>query len=326
MNIKDIQDTTVGTSIEVLALVKDIEKKIKANNEPFIMLTVSDKTGDISFPVWEHVEARLGILEEGMVIKILGVVGEYNNTKQIRVNGMMKVEDANILDFIPSYDFDNNFYSRVEEILRVISILKEPYKSFTLEYLGIEDIYTGNYGDNFVDIPKDSKMYELMYCPAAVHHHQNKVGGLLLHTTGVLRNANSLIDNYIYTPFDALSNGIVNKDRLLMCAILHDIEKIQEYTWKPFITKKKTRFDHRLLFVKESEKLNEKGKFFSDEELIEIQEIILTHHGMWSAHKPKTLEQMILFTADLIDANVSECVENDTTKVDMKLGRMIDAE
>lgn len=328
MNLKDIQDTAVGTSIEVLALVKDIEKKMKTNNEPFISLTIGDSTGDITFPIWDHVEARLNILEKGMIIKILGTVGEYNGAKQIRVNGMMKVEDGNVLDFIPSYDFDNNFYNRVDEILRTISMLKEPYKSFTLEYLGIEDIHTGDYYNNFANIPKSSKMYELMYCPAAVHHHQNKVGGLLLHTAGVLRNVNSLIYNYIDTPFNPLDldNEIINKNRILMCAILHDIEKTQEYTWKPFITKEKTKFDHRLLFVKESEKINEKGKFFSDEELMEIQEIILTHHGMWSAHKPKTLEQMILFTADLIDANVSECVENDTVKVDMKLGRMIDAE
>ena len=336
MNLKDIQDTTVGASIEVLALVKNIEKKTKTNNEPFIMLTIADKTGDITFPVWDHVEARLNILEEGMVIKIIGSVGEYNGAKQIRVNGMMKAEDADILDFIPRYDIESLERALFNILIR-ISKLNEPYKSFTCSYLGIEEDIVEQYlvGKTLTDIPpntydlktipKESKMYKLFYTPAAVHHHQNKVGGLLLHTSGVVNNVASIIDNYIETPFQPVPS-VVNDDRLIMCAILHDIEKIQEYTWEPFIEKLPTKFDHRLLFVKESEKLNAQGNFFTDEELMEIQENILTHHGMWSAHKPKTLEQMILFTADLLDANISECVENDTTKVDMKLGRMIDAE
>lgn len=327
MNLKDIQDITVGALIEVLALVKNIEKKTKTNNEPFIMLTIADKTGDITFPVWDHVEARLNILEEGMVIKIIGSVGEYNGIKQIRVNGMMKAEDADILDFIPKYDIES-LERACSNVLIRITKLNEPYKSFTCSYLGIEKDIVPKYLSNaniIKTIPQESKMYKLFYTPAAVHHHQNKVGGLLLHTSGVVNNVVSIIDNYIDTPFQPVPS-VVNDDRLIMCAILHDIEKIQEYTWEPFIEKLPTKFDHRLLFVKESEKLNAQGNFFTDEELMEIQENILTHHGMWSAHKPKTLEQMILFTADLLDANISECVENDTTKVDMKLGRMIDAE
>ena len=327
MNLKDIQDTTIGTSIEVRGLIKNIEKKIKTNNEPFIMLTISDQTGDMTFPVWEHVEARLNILEIGMIVKIIGIIGEYNGAKQIRVIGMMKAEDADILDFIPKYDTES-LERACSNILIRITKLNEPYKSFVCSYLGIEKDIVQKYLSNaniIKTIPQESKMYKLFYTPAAVHHHQNKVGGLLLHTSGVVNNAVAIIDNYIDTPFQPVPS-VVNDDRLIMCAILHDIEKIQEYTWKPFIEKLPTKFDHRLLFVKESEKLNAQGNFFANEELIEIQENILTHHGMWSAHKPKNLEQLILFAADLLDANISECVENETTKVDLRLSRMIDAE
>ena len=228
MNLKDIQDITVGALIEVLALVKNIEKKTKTNNEPFIMLTIADKTGDITFPVWDHVEARLNILEEGMVIKIIGSVGEYNGVKQIRVNGMMKAEDADILDFIPKYDIESLERALSNILIRIIK-LNEPYKSFTCSYLGIEEDIVPKYLSNaniIKTIPKESKMYKLFYTPAAVHHHQNKVGGLLLHTSGVVNNVASIIDNYIDTPFQPVPS-VVNDDRLIMCATLHDIEKIQ---------------------------------------------------------------------------------------------------
>lgn len=336
MNVKinEIQNIENGKEIEVSALVKTIEKKLKTNNEPFISLTIGDSTGDITFPIWDHVENRLSILEEGMVIRIVGTIGEYNNTKQIRVNGMIKIEDDNVLNFVPKYESEDMEFAFFK-IIKEISSLADPYSSFVCSYLGIEKQQVIDYVLNEIalirrpfeieNISKESKLYKLYYTPAAIHHHQNKIGGLLLHTAGVLKNVKATIKNYTDTPFNPIGE-IVNKDRLIMCAILHDIEKIQEYTWTPFIQKLPTKFDHRLLFIKESEKLNEKGNFFTDEELMEIQEIVLTHHGMWSAHKPKTLEQMILFTADLLDANISECVENDTTKVDMKLGRMIDAE
>lgn len=356
-NITEIQQLENGTPIEVVGLVKTIQTKKRTNGEDYIFLTICDNKAELSFPIWDDVEKRLSILEEGILLKILGVVHEYNETKQIKVNGLIleKMTDNKLKDYIPSYEFGKAYMRGFQDILVSMICLEKEYQEFIFEYLGINVEIVSEIineilrleNDKSVEeenifercildlIPKDSKFYKLMFAPAAIHHHQNKIGGCLLHTAGVLSNVVNILSTYIekdkVSQF-AFTDDIINKDRLIMCAILHDIEKTTEYEWEKGIKRSDSKFDHRLLFVKECERINDAnmvmtGKpIFDDKELSEIQELVLTHHGPWGGYKPKTLEGLILFCADLIDANVASCVENNSTQVDMKLTRMIDSE
>lgn len=356
-NLTEIQQLESGTLIEVVGLVKNIQTKKRTNGEDYIFLTICDNKTELSFPIWDDVKKRLSILEEGILLKIVGAVHEYNESKQIKVDRLIleKMADNKLKDYIPSYEFGEAYIEAFQDILiSMIHLENKKYKEFTFRYLGINENIANKLIDKLLEkdvelsseenafeehilylIPKDSKFYKLLFAPAAIHHHQNKIGGCLLHTAGVLNNVVNILSTYVEKEKSsqfAFTNDIINKDRLIMSAILHDIEKTTEYEWKKGIKRSDSKFAHRLLFIKESERINDAnivmtGKaIFDDKELSEIQELVLTHHGPWGGYKPKTLEGLILFCADLIDANVASCVENNSTQVDMKLTRMIDSE
>lgn len=350
--IEQIQELENGLPVEVTGLIRSCQIKQKTNGEEYAFLTLCDSKSETAFPIWDNLDTRLPMLKEGALIKVLATINEYNGNKQLKPTAFVldKLTDENIRNFIPSYDFETKYIADIVDILSVVMALEPKYSSFVYEYLGINTDIVSELVNNVLEmclreehqvgeddfykivlpvIPKQSKFYKLLFAPAAVHHHQNKIGGCFLHTYNVVNNVINILKGYenIDSEF-YLKEDIVNKDRLVMCAILHDIEKTKEYSWENGIKRNDVKFDHRLLFIKESEKVNNSfdSPLFDEEELTAIQELVLTHHGPWGGYKPKTLEGLILFCADWIDANVASCIENNTTQVDMKITRMIDSE
>jgi 3'-5' exoribonuclease len=54
----------------------------------FITFELGDASGRISAVLWSPDQFSLEELEEGMIVKIQGQVGEYNNKRQLNINRM----------------------------------------------------------------------------------------------------------------------------------------------------------------------------------------------------------------------------------------------
>ena len=61
-------------------------------------------------------------------------------------------------------------------------------------------------------------------------------------------------------------------------------------------------------------------------ELELFQELVLTHHGPWGGYKPKHIEGVIIFLADMVDSQIVGCAESQDPRVRMTISSMMDAE
>jgi len=145
--------------------------------------------------------------------------------------------------------------------------------------------------------------------PSAITHHHNYVGGNLEHTIGVIRLCKNICEMY---------NGI-NKDMVVVGAILHDIGKLKEYEAKAAIEKtdEGNFIGHIVLgdrWVREKiSELKGKGKDFDKVLEDKLCHIILSHHGRYefgSPRMPKTIEAAVVHAADLMDSQVKNFIQN----------------
>ncbi|RYD04108.1 hypothetical protein N752_16125 [Desulforamulus aquiferis] len=123
-----IGDLKLGVEMQGVYAVKN--KKLlpfRDGSEFFLALTLSDKTGQVQGRVWEQVEEVSNCCVVGDVVKVTGLVSEYNGAAQIILYSITVCNDEN-LDmecFLPSTEV--SVKSVWEEWLNITSSLKNPY-------------------------------------------------------------------------------------------------------------------------------------------------------------------------------------------------------
>ena len=179
-----------------------------ATGKPYIDMTLADKTGEINCKVWDHVRYNDRKLDEntvppaaGAVVKVRGLVQEYNGRLQLRVELMRDaakedpVEMGLLVKCAPEKPGD------------MLAEIEGAIEEMTWEDLKvILKRMIARTGD------------KLMYYPAAQRLHHAEMGGLLHHTLSMLRVARAVAPMY---PF-------LNRDLLFAGVIAHDLGKVVE--------------------------------------------------------------------------------------------------
>ena len=144
---------------------------------------------------------------------------------------------------------------------------------------------------------------KLLYYPAAQRIHHAERGGLLHHTTGMLRLAKAILTQYTW----------LNADLLLAGVILHDLCKTEEMDSNDMgvvrdYSREGLLLGHLVLGVNRiQEAANELG--ISGEPVLLLQHMMLSHHGeaeFGSPRKPMFPEAEALHWVDLLDARMNE--------------------
>lgn len=296
MKIEDISKLTNGKIIEVYGMVSDKRIGRKKDGNPYIMVIMQDNTGSIAFPVWDNYDNLIDMINENSIIHVKGIAGTFNGNIQIKNPVINLVEDTmDYSEFVPAYDIPRNL---IDYFNNTINNLEEKYKKIAIAA-------TGAMGYNM------DRWQAFINCVAAEKFHGNKRGGLFLHTVGVMKTMECILSNYIDNPFYMDAAHVINKDRLILKAVIHDIMKIKEYDYEGIIRRKSIKLDHIIMGASYIEKINaEVGNVLSEEELDDICYSILSHHGEFGKFEPKGVEDILLNTADVIDSQIVNAVEN----------------
>jgi 3'-5' exoribonuclease len=299
-----IENLREGDSINDLFAVKLKNPPRAYKKGTWFGLTVTDKTGEINVKYWggenkDRVKRLYDSFKIGDVVHVrLGNVEIYEEKPQISINeaigGLRRCSpnEYDIRDFIPSLDEEK---------------IKEFYEVIKTDIKSIENIQLKELLDLFFSDSKFVKGY--CHSPSAITNHHNYVGGNLEHIIGVIRLCTNICEMY---------KGI-NKDLVIVGAILHDIGKLQEYEAKAAIekTNEGNFIGHIVLgdrWVREKiSELREKGKDFSKDLEDRLCHIILSHHGKYefgSPRMPKTIEAAVVHAADLMDSQVKNFIQN----------------
>lgn len=261
-------------------LVSQKELRQDKNDNNFIRIKLTDKTGSINGNVWNNAKPISEMFKEGDVIKIKAKVTSFNTQLQLSVTKVRCMDEIEyeLSDFLETTQKDINSLS--EKLFEFIDNIENTYLKQLL-----------------LLIFEDKEFYaQFAQAPAAKNWHHNYIGGLLEHTISIAMLCEFASKQYP-----------VNKDLLITGAILHDIGKVYEYNVKMIIDFSvigrlvgHIPLGDQFICKKVSEINN-----FPDDLLMKLRHLILSHHGEYekaSARLPQTIEATVLHHADNFDA------------------------
>lgn len=294
--MKYIEDFKEDEKIVGHYLCKQKQTQKTKSGKNYLSLKLQDKTGMIDAKVWE-LNNDIHSFEEKDVIKIDGLVLLYQNSLQLKVSKIRKSTEGEYVqeDYIPTTD--KNVDSLVTNIQELIDSVRDASLNQLLRKIFLED---------------DVMQAAIKVHSAAKTIHHAYMGGLIEHIVAVTGICDFLSTKYKF----------INRDLLITGALLHDIGKLYELS--PFpdndYTDEGELLGHIVIGVEMITHYAKDIEGFSEETLNLLKHLIVSHHGeleFGSPQRPKTIEAMVLHTADSADSKI-KMFEEKLAKSDAK--------
>lgn len=267
-------------------IVRSAEQRTSANGKNYLDMTLADKSGSINAKMWDGtVQPPLA----GSIVKVRATGNEFNGRMQLRVEKIRAAESRDAVDMstlIPCAPRDPK--EMLDEVVRAADHIADPdLRKITCELL-------------------DRAGDKLLTFPAAKQMHHAERGGLLHHTTTMLRAANAIMTVYPQLNASLLTAGV----------IVHDLAKIDEMDADTLGLVSDYSVDGKLIGhivrgVVNIQLAAEKTKASPGKALL-LQHMVLSHHGIpeyGSPLAPKFPEAEVLNTIDTLDARLYEMDE-----------------
>jgi len=260
-----------------------LQIKEKRQGGQFLALVLSDKTGSFEARMWEDFAEALEHCSEGCYVKVQGQVSKYQGKFQITLTKMRHAAESEVdaADYVPATRFD------VEEMWSEL-------RGYVSDF-GNEDLKRLVY--SFLDDEQIGPAYKA--APAAKMLHHAWLGGLLEHVLTLVRVCRATAPFYPEVDADLLVTG----------AILHDIGKIRELSWKNSFsyTLERQMIGHisiaQGMLVEKVKELQP----FPEKLRVLVEHMILSHHGKYEFGSPKlpmTPEAVLLNVLDDLEAKM----------------------
>ncbi len=279
-----IADIRPGDSVNDVFVLSEKTVSRKKDGEPFLSLTLADKTGQIRAVVWDNVRQVLDILADGDFIRVSGGASEYRGTVQITVKSVQAVDPDQVdpRDFLPAADRD------VEQMFeRLVNLCATVENGHLRRFLA--------------SLWQDQDLAErFKTAPAAKRMHHAYLGGLLEHTLSMALLADKIASHYVG----------VDRDLLLAGAVIHDLGKIHELEYGRRIdyTDRGRLLSHIVIGAEMIEAKIGRLDGFPPQLADQLKHMIISHHGerqFGSPELPKTLEAVLLHYIDAIDSRMN---------------------
>ncbi|MHB9026452.1 MAG: 3'-5' exoribonuclease YhaM family protein [Armatimonadota bacterium] len=280
-----LADVTDGLAVHTLAYLK--QKKLvpyKNKTGSFLTLTLADRSGTLEGKIFDNAEEIAPRLPDNRIVSIDGRGSAYQGTLGMIIDKVV-VWDGPVdkADFLPAYPGD--VAALEAQLDALIASITTP--DLTRLLRGI------------FDDPDVRARY--VEAPAAKAMHGAYLHGLLEHVVRQAQLAETACRCYPQA----------NRDLVIAGVLLHDIGKIDEFSWELTIdyTTRGRLLGHivigdRLVF----ERGREQG--IGEELALQLRHLILSHHGqrdMGAVTLPQTLEAVILHSVDNLEAKAAHC-------------------
>jgi 3'-5' exoribonuclease len=284
-------DNAVVTTYFALSGMQIRDKK---QGGQFLALTLSDKTGSIEARMWDEIAEAVEHCSEGCYVKVQGQISRYQGKFQITLTKMRNAAESEIdpADYMPATRFN------VDEMWAELRSFVDGFVNADLKRLVF----------GFLDDSAIAEAYKT--APAAKVLHHAWLGGLLEHVLTLVRVCHATAPFY----------PEVNADLLVTGAILHDIGKIRELSWKNSFsyTLEGQMIGHisiaQGMLVEKVRELQP----FPDKLRVLVEHMILSHHGKYEFGSPKlpmTPEAILLNVLDDLEAKM-QAMRNEFAKAE----------
>jgi 3'-5' exoribonuclease len=278
-----ITDLRPGTDVEEAYVVRSRDVRQRRGGGSFLAGTISDRTGDVAFLVWENVDTLTGILAPGQVVRVRGQVQKYNSRLQVVVRRAEALSpgdvDQELFVRASSVDVDHLW----SEFNGFIEEMKDPHLKQLL----------------FRVFADEAVVRAFKVAPAARSMHHAFRSGLLEHTVSTAKIGRMLARHY------GLDESLV-----IAGILLHDFGKIWELEADASIeyTDDGRLIGHISMQAMFVDRMIADMPSFPHEHRRQLIHILLAHHGKYeygSPRRPKTLEAMLVHLADTMDSRMA---------------------
>ncbi|MCZ2154479.1 MAG: HD domain-containing protein [Bryobacterales bacterium] len=281
--IKDLPDCG---EVTFLAVVVTKELRPKRNGGVFLSFRLVDRTGEVDAKIWDEPEAAGKLFECCEVVKVRGVVEQYNGRPQLIVGRLRRCDP---------HEYDaSDFYA---------SSKRDPEEMFGELGSFITMVRDDSLRNLLNSVVTDPVMRsKLKLAPAALKIHHAFRSGLLEHILSLCNLAATLAAHY----------PRLNLDWLIAGAILHDIGKVEtlELTGLRFAyTTRGQLIEHVTLGLEILERHVACFPGFPLETKTILQHLIVSHHGdpdKGALRRPMFPEALAFSLLDLIDARMEQ--------------------
>jgi 3'-5' exoribonuclease len=276
-----IKDFKEGQSITSAMLLTQVSKGLTNAGQPYLTLSLQDKTGTIEAKYWDVSPSIESFIEAACFYQVQGEIIAYRGNLQLKIESMKKLNPETVLlsDFtlsapLPLEDMESSLKQTIESIVDV-------------DYHNIVQTLITKYYEKFI-----------VY-PAAVRNHHEFTSGLIYHTLSMIKIAEFFIQTY--PPFD--------RDLVISGILLHDLGKTVEFS-SPIVAKYTTEgklIGHIQWMAAEIFATGEQLGL-PREKIMLLQHIVLSHHGkpeFGSAVAPMTKEALLVHMVDDFDAKMT---------------------
>ena len=263
--------------------------KPKKTGEPYLALTLGDRSGQIEAKMWDNVEEAIDAFEQDDFVKIKGLLNKYKNRFQITIHKLRKLGESEVdfADYLPKTTKD-------------IGELWQTLAGFVASF---ENPYLKRLVESFMADPEIAEAYR--NAPAAKTLHHAYIGGLLDHVVSLFRSCDLMCRNYPQ----------INRDLLLTGAFFHDIGKIHELTYHRSFsyTTRGQLLGHMIIELEMLQEKLEQIPAFPDELKTLVEHLIISHHGQYEFGSPKLPmfpEALMLHYLDDLDSKMESMRAN----------------
>ena len=281
---KMIADLKTGEQLDQIFLLRSKVLRAARNGSLYMQLELADRTGKIEGRMWDAAQELFDSFQPEDFVRVRGRVDTYKNQLQVVVNSIEPRLDAeaDVADFLPATNKDvEKMYGRLQEIAGAV------------KHAGLRKLLESFFGDPAV-------VDKFKRAPAAVEYHHAFLGGLLEHTLGVAEMAVRVIELYPDLDRDILITGV----------ILHDIGKIEEFSYERGFryTDSGELLGHLYIGARMIEERGAQIKELSPKTIESLAHLILSHHGEYAYQSPKlpmTAEALAVHHLDNLDAKIA---------------------
>jgi len=259
-----VQDLKPNDRVVDFFLVQSKEvRSRKGGGEPYLALTLGDRTGRVDAKMWDGVDEIVSTFEQDDVVKVKAVVQLFREQPQLIIHILRtaREDEYHLGDFLPhtKFDIDEMF----AELTSTVGGFKNPHLKALLERL----------------LSDEETARRFKKAPAAKSLHHATIGGLLEHVLSLLRLAERVASNYNYLDVELLQTGVV----------LHDLGKIWElgYERSFYYTSEGQLLGHITMVMQTIDAGCAAIEGFPPRLQTLIKHMVLSHHGRYEFGSPK---------------------------------------
>ena len=288
----DLVDLKKGDTVNHYLMIRKVEERSTKAGKAFLSLELSDKSAGINANVWNDTsgfELLSGKANPGEIIKVSGLIDEYQGVPQIKLTSVSIVDDSagvTACDFLSKSSRNPDEMGK-ELLNRVVQIKNSNLKTL------LKNIFSGEGLEKF------------KIAPAGKSWHHGYLHGLIEHTLEIVKLCDLMCDFH----------KELNRDLLVAGALLHDFGKTEELNYDSVFdySDKGKLIGHIVICASMIEQETKKINGFPEELKNLLIHLVLSHQGKLeyaSPVVPKIPEAIALYQADELSAKVNAYINS----------------